>query len=211
MIDGRGTICRGRALCALVLGSLLLLVAGCSGGGPGEINPRASADQAMAECDANKDGVLDAKELDACPGLKSGMKRVDKNNDGKLSGDEISERLGFLQQAEAAYGIGLEVTLDGSPLSGATVTLVPEKFMGPNFKKVTAVTDAAGGGILKTEGATDDGIAMGYYRVEVSKKGPGGQESIPAKYNSKTVLGQEICPDVEGRGSSLTVRLALRK
>jgi hypothetical protein len=193
------------------LGGLVLLAAGCSGGRPaGDVgtSPREAANQALAEYDANKDGALDAKELEACPGLRSALKRVDKNNDGRLTADEIAERLTFFQQAGAQEGVGVEVTLDGRPLSGATVTLVPEKFQGPSFKPVSAVTDAVGTGTLQTEGSGDE-IPLGFYRVEVSKKNAKGQETIPAKYNTKTTLGQEIAPDVEGRGSMLTVRLRL--
>ena len=96
-------------------------------------------------------------------------------------------------------GISVEVTLDGHPLAGATVTLVPEKFMGPAFKPVSAVTDDWGAGSLKGEGADEDSVPPGYYRTLVSKKNAQGQETIPAKYNTATVLGQEIAPDAEGR------------
>jgi hypothetical protein len=53
------------------LGGLVLMAAGCSGGGnPGTapVSPRDAADRTLAEHDANKDGALDAKELEACPG-----------------------------------------------------------------------------------------------------------------------------------------------
>lgn len=191
------------------LGGVLLLAAGCSGGPGGSVSPRAAADQAMADFDTNKDGALDAKELEACPGLKSAMKRVDKDNDGRLTADEIADRLTFLQQAGPQFGVVVEVTFDGRSLSGAIVTLVPEKFLGPSFKPASATTDAAGIGTLQVEGS-DQGIAAGFYRVEVSKKGPNGQEQIPARYNAKTVLGQEIAPDAAGgRGAALTVRLQL--
>jgi hypothetical protein len=195
---------------ASLFGCLVLLAAGCSGGSPGDtrISPREAANQALAEYDANQDGALDAKELEACPGLRSALKRIDKNNDGRLTADEIAERLTFLQRAGAQADVGVEVTLDGKPLSGAAVTLVPEKFLGPSFKPLSAVTDAIGAGTLQAEGS-GEAIPLGFYRVEVSKKNAKGQEMIPAKYNTKTVLGQEIAPDVEGRGSALTVRLRL--
>jgi hypothetical protein len=193
------------------LGGLVLLAAGCSGGTPAGdvgISPREAANQALAEYDANKDGALDAKELEACPGLRSALKRIDKNNDGRLTADEIADRLAFFQREGGQSDVGVEVALDGKPLSGATVTLVPEKFLGPSFQPVSAVTDEVGTGTLQ---AKDPGeaIPMGFYRVEVSKKNAKGQEIIPARYNTKTVLGQEIAPDVEGRGSTLTVRLRL--
>lgn len=187
-----------------------VLAAGCSGGGGPtgpQISPREAADQALSEFDANKDGALDAKELEACPGLQSGMKQADKNSDGRLTADEILDRLTLFQQQGMQADVSAEVTLDGRPLAGATVTLVPEKFMGSGVKPATATLDEMGTGYFSTEGAAAQ-IALGYYRVQVSKNAQ-GRETIPAKYNAKTVLGQEIAPDVGGRGSTNTVRLRL--
>jgi hypothetical protein len=193
------------------LGGLLLLTAGCSsGGGAGTVqfSPRDATDQALAEYDANKDGALDAKELEACPGMLSALKRADKNGDGRLTADEITDRLTLFQQQGMQADVSVAATLDGRPLVGATVTLVPEKFMGPSVKPATAVTDNEGTGFFKTEGSEYVQVALGYYRVQVSKNVQ-GKEVIPAKYNTQTVLGQEISPDVEGRGSTNTVRLRL--
>jgi hypothetical protein len=162
----------------------------------------------VAEYDANKDGALDAKELEACPGLRSALKRTDKDNDNRLTADEIAERLTLFHDQGMLGDVSVAVTLDGRPLAGATVTLVPEKFMGPGVKPATAVTDNEGTGFFKTEGSEYIQVAFGYYRVQVSKNVQ-GKEVVPAKYNAQTVLGQEVSPDVEGRGSSLTIRLRL--
>jgi hypothetical protein len=43
------------------------------------------------------------------------------------------------------------------------------------------------------------------YRVEVSKKDPSGRETIPPRYNQKTVLGVEVGP--EGQTGVETFRL----
>jgi hypothetical protein len=188
----------------------VLLAAGCSRAGPGaaRLSPREAANQALAEYDTNKDGALDARELEACPGLQSAMKRIDKNNDGRLTADEIADRITYHQQEGTASGVGVEVTLDGRTLPGASVTLVPEKFQGPSFKPVSAVTDGIGTGALEADGSGEL-IPLGFYRVVVSKKGAQGQELIPARYNTNTVLGQEIAPDAAGRGSILSVKLRL--
>jgi hypothetical protein len=202
---------RPRAPWWVVLGGLALLAAGCSrGGGQGtpELSPREAADQAVAEYDANKDGALDAKELEACPGLRSALKRTDKDSDNRLTADEIAERLTLFHDQGMLGDVSVAVTLDGRPLAGATVTLVPEKFMGPAVKPATAVTDNEGTGFFKTEGTDYIQVAFGYYRVQVSKNVQ-GKEVVPAKYNTQTGLGQEVSPDVEGRGSSLTIRLRL--
>src|SRR5262249_8892642 len=97
---------------------------------------------------------------------------------------------------------------DGRPLGGATVTLVPEKFMGPATKPATAVTDEDGSGEFRTEGSGEP-VAPGYYRVKVSKV-VSGKETIPAKYsNEQTTLGQGMAPEGAGRGSMLPVGLRL--
>ena len=195
------------------LGGLVLLAAGCSGGGDPtapKVSAPDAANQALAEYDANKDGALDPKELEACPGLQGALKRADKNNDGRLSADEVADRLAYFQQSGMQMDVTVEVALDGWPLAGATVTLVPEKLMGSSVKPASAVTDEAGSGLFKTEGEGVAPIAPGYYRLQVSKHVQGG-ELIPPKYNTQTVLGQEIVPDAEGRGTSCTVRLRLTR
>jgi len=196
-----------------VLITLIVLVAGCSRGGTElpQVNPRDAGAEALAAYDTNKDGALDAKELEQCPALRGSLKRIDKNNDGRLSSDEIVERCIFLREAGGGMSVAVNVTLDRRALSGATVTLVPEKFMGATFKPLSVVTDESGAGFLKAEGAGHLEAPCGFYRVEVSKKNAQGQETIPAKYNAKTVLGYEVSPDVEGRGSSPVVRLALTR
>ncbi len=77
-------------------------------------------------------------------------------------------------------------------LSGATVTLVPEKFMGETVKTATGTTDSTGLGHLSMS-EQEPGTNVGYFRIEVSKK-QGGQEIVPAKYNSQTQLGGFIAP-----------------
>jgi hypothetical protein len=196
----------------LLLGGLLFLGAGCSGSNnvsPPALSPGEAAGQALAEYDANKDGVLDEKELEKCPALKGALKKIDKNNDGRLSADEIAERLQLFQRQGVLTSARVEVTLDGSPLGQATVTLVPEKFMGPAFKPASAVTDASGTVPLQVEGAYKGLVPMGYYRVEVSKKNAGGQEAIPSRFNTQTILGQEVAPEGEERGGGGTIKLRL--
>jgi len=189
---------------------LALLVSGCSGRGSEavKISPKAAAEQALAEFDANKDGALDAKELEACPGLLSGMKRTDTDGDGRLTADEIAGRLTFFQEQGMQSDVAAEVLFNGQPLVGATITLVPESFMGPSVKPASTVTDESGAGFFKIEGSEYVQVAFGYYRVQVSRNAQ-GRETVPAKYNAKTILGHEVAPDVEGRGSSSTVRLRL--
>jgi EF hand len=206
----RGAAPRTSAPRRVLLGGLVLLTAGCSGGGQGgaPVSPRNAANQCLAEYDANKDGALDAKELEACPALLVALKRVDANKDGRLTADEIADRLSFFQKQGIQMDVSVEVTLDGRFLDGATVTLEPEKFMGPSVKSASTVTDEAGSGAFKTEGSDNVAVACGYYRVHVSKNAQ-GREVVPAKYNAQSVLGYEVSPDVDGRGSSSTLKLRL--
>src|SRR5207302_7614851 len=88
----------------LAAGSLVLLIHGCSARvDMPPISPEEAAKQALAEYDKNKDGFLDANELEHCPALKNALKTLDKNKDGRLSADEIAERLTAFQ----ATGVGL--------------------------------------------------------------------------------------------------------
>jgi hypothetical protein len=90
-------------------------------------------------------------------------------------------------------------------LEGATVTLIPEKFLGDAVKPASGVTDGLGVANLATAGAEVPGVACGMYRVEVSKKNAVGRETIPTRYNQETILGVEVGPDRQG-----ILRLALR-
>lgn len=192
----------------------LFLASGCASSGDGatdaptQISPREVANQAMVEYDTNKDGFLDAKELDACPAFRSAMKRMDRNSDGKLSSDEVLERIAFVSRY-TPLSLAVLVILDGTVLPGATVTLVPEKFMGTACKPFTVTTESGGIGLFKHVDGKQGLVPLGYYRVEVSKKNATGQELIPEKYNTKTTLGQEVAPDVEGRGEFNTIQLVL--
>jgi len=181
-------------LLALAMG----LTAGCSGHPPivePAFSPTEAAQRAIAQYDKNGDGNLDAKELEDCPALLSVLKELDTNKDGKLSAEEIAKRLqGFQESHIGLLGINCRVKLDDAPLAGATVTLVPEAFLGNSFKPAKGVSDETGFVQLVTEGQEVAGVAFGYYRIEVSKKDGGGNETLPARYNTRTTLGKEVSP-----------------
>jgi hypothetical protein len=186
----------------LILGVLLFLTAGCGSRGSGSVprfSPGEASQAALAEYDANKDGFLDAKELERCPALKRALKAFDKNGDGRLSADEIAERLARYQQSKVGLmPVTCQVSLDGRALEGATVTFEPEKFLGPSFKPASGVSDKDGSVELKVEGGQGPGVPCGLYRVVVSKKNASGRESVPDRYNAKTTLGEEVAPDLRG-------------
>jgi hypothetical protein len=180
--------------------ALALLPAGCADGNrgrvaPPSISPSGAAAAALAEYDANKDGYLDAKELEGCPALQGAVKAIDKNGDGRLSADEIADRLtAILESKVGRLTFSCEVTLNGKPLSGATVNFVPEKFLGSAVSPASGVTDSTGIALLNAEGGTAPGMQPGYYRVTISKKDSQGKETIPPRYNTQTTLGQEVAP-----------------
>src|SRR5207253_10852291 len=129
--------------------------------------------------------------------LLGALKKIDKNGDGRLDASEIADRLtSFQQSGVQVLAVTCRVVLNGAPVTGATVRLIPEKFLGDGIKPASGVTDSSGAVSLNAEGLP--GVYCGFYRIEVSKKDPGGTETVPARYNTQTVLGQEVAPDMRG-------------
>jgi hypothetical protein len=178
------------------LTAALGLTFGCYSGSPSRVYPDKpdphAAERAMELYDANKDGYLDAKELEKVPGLKAALRQIDLNNDGKISAGEISARI----ESWAASKLGrmaltCTVTHNGKPLGDAKVRFVPEKFLGGEIKTYEGTTDEHGGAPIFVAGTAVRGITPGFYRIEITKSG----EPIPAKYNTETQLGQEVAND----------------
>jgi hypothetical protein len=192
----------------LLAGSLLAQLVGCSVNEPARIavpdlSPSQAAKAAIAEFDSNGDGFLDEKELEKCPGLKKCWKDWDTNNDGRLSEDEIAAALQrYRDNKLGLVMVRCRVLLDGQPLEGATVTFVPEKFLGPGIKPASGVSDADGHVRLRTEGQDLPGVQCGIFRVVVSKKDSADQETISSRYNANTELGEEVGGEKRpGRGT----------
>ncbi len=190
-------------VCGMVGAALVL--SGCLGRGPSRVRPPSisgsAASQAMSKYDTDGDGKIAGPELDKAASLKSAMAQLDKNQDGAVSADEISARIDDWARSKAGLmSMSCVVTLDGRPVEGATVTLVPEDFLGPNVKQATGTTSASGAALLSVPPDPSDpgltGVAPGFYRVEISKKA-GGSETIPAKYNTETTLGCEVAIDAQ--------------
>jgi hypothetical protein len=204
---------RGRPALGRLLGGLVLLAAGCGGGGGAgsgipQFSPADVGAAALAEYDANKDGALDAKELEKSPALREASKRgLDKDKDGRVTADEIADRMRIFKEEGMIGSVFVQVTLDGNPLAGAAITLTPEKFLGSAFQPTTKTTEPTGTTIFPA-------APFGFYRVEVSKKGAGGNETIPARYNTQTTLGREVAParaqDRRGDEDTLVLRLTSR-
>lgn len=199
------TIGRGLWVGVAAIG-LLSTFAGCDTG-PAPvalppINAAAVGAAAIKDYDKNGDGKLDAAELDGLPACKGNLPKFDKNGDGALTADEIAARV----QSWLDAGVGLIsyqciITLDGKPLEGATVELIPENCMGGSIEPAQGPTNAQGMAVLaiaKDKLPADlqnaSVVRCGLYKVKVTGAG------VPAKYGAATILGQEVAPDTSAVG-----------
>jgi hypothetical protein len=158
------------------------------------VDPAEAAKAALQQYDANKDGKLDAGELEKTPAMKLALPRLDGNGDKALSADEIARRIERWQTKEPGRRLmRIVVTHNGEPLAGAEVKLVPEKFLGADMEPAVGTTSS--GGMVSPSGKIGpDGLAgcgPGFYRVEITKSG----ENIPPRYNSQTTLGLDSSED----------------
>jgi len=130
---------------------------------------------------------------------KAAASSIDGDGDGALTGDEIAARIKtWLDSGLGMTMYGCQVSLDGKPLDGATVTLEPEPFLGDVLHPASGVTDA--GGIAQLSVAEQHrpkptllGVTSGFYSIRVTRDGSG--TPIPARYNSATKLGCEVGSD----------------
>jgi hypothetical protein len=185
---------------------IALALAGCSDGQPSieapAINAGGAGRQAMQRYDANRDGRVSGDELDGAPALKAALGSLDANGDGGVTADEVADRVGAWQASQLGrMSITCDVILDGKPLSDATVTFVPEEFLGDEIQAARGVTDARGSAAMSIPDLFPPGVACGLYRVEISKLAD-GEETIPAEYNSQTTLGVEVAEDA-GAGEGM--------
>ena len=198
-----------RGMIGFVLAASVLMDAGCSRRlsrvYPPSIDASSAAAKAVEMYDADGNGAMSGAELDKCPGLKAALAKIDGSGQGKITAEKIAARIKQWQET----GIGrmqlfCTVLRNGKPLAGAEVKFVPEKFLGDEIKTASGKTNSRGRAALSvatSSRADPPGVALGLYRVEISKAG----ESIPAKYNSETTLGQEVavdCPAFEKASNS---------
>jgi hypothetical protein len=184
---------------------MLAALAGCSGG-PSRvqapsISASGAASEAMTAYDKDGDGFIAGAELDAATGIKAAMATLDLDKDGKASEAEIEQRIESWQATGlGVMSIACRVTLDGKAVDEATVTFEPEPFLGTEVKQGVGTT--RGGGmanvsVLKENRPAADyppGMQFGLFKVKISKQA-GGKETIPAKYNTESVLGQQVSTD----------------
>ncbi len=168
---------------------------------PPSISASGAASKAMELYDKDGDGKISGAELDNAPALKAAMATLDMNGDKAVTADEISARVKSWQASPAALtGVRASVTLDGQPLAGAEVTFEPDPCLGDDIKASKGTINMYGDvapAIPPDQRPTPNspgGVQLGLYLVRITKT-INGKETIPARYNTQTTLGQEVAYD----------------
>ena len=188
----------------IVAGAITLT--SCNFGTPAVYQPSIDASQAaslaMQQYDTNRDGNVAGAELHQAPGLKAALPRLDTNQDGGVNADEIADRVNKWKEMRTAVSLfAFTVTLDDRPIPDAKVVFEPEQFLGAEIKVAGCMTNDFGRcGATIPDDERDDaeappGMHFGLYKVKISRM-VSGKETIPARYNEHTVLGQEVAADV---------------
>jgi len=184
---------------------LTLCVASCSRGLGRVTQPYIDASgagkRAIEQYDKNGDGVISGDELIQAPALQEALPRLDTNGDKGVSADEIAARVNAWKAMKTGLAsVRCQVTLDGRPLADAEVVFEPEPFLGDYVKRASSTTNSLGD-VAPTVSKEDrpnptlpGGVHFGLYKVRVSKV-VNGKETIPARYNTETILGQEVSYD----------------
>lgn len=186
----------------LLVAVCIAVTSGCSQGPsrilPPAVNPSEAAALALDQYDANGDGALDAAEYRAVPALEYSEKRLDIDSDGRISENEISERIqSWLDSRAALVQVRCLVTLNGKPLPSAQVFLEPEEFLRPHVRPASGTTTDRGIALLSVaseyrQGALAGGANCGLYRVRIIGDG------VPVRYSDglHSDLGVEVAPDI---------------
>ncbi|MGI9456119.1 MAG: hypothetical protein ACR2NU_06120 [Aeoliella sp.] len=191
----------------VILGICCLLLPGCGSSpsrvGPPSLSPSRAGSAAMKEYDENGDGVVSGAELDKAPGLNAALGNLDTDGDGGVSAKEVSARVrSWIDSKIGVTNARCRISLNGKPLSGGQITFEPEAFLGDAVKVATDKIDSDG--TASPSVAKEDrvhpmvpGLSVGLYKVRISRV-VNGKETIPAKYNTETLLGQEVAADDPG-------------
>jgi hypothetical protein len=170
------------------------------------LDPAAIASGAMAAYDTNSDGSVAGEELEKAASITDHaeltVKMIDKNGDGQISKEEVQNRVQeWIDSKVGILSFHCLVKLDGKPLEGATVKYVPESFMGGAVEEATGTTDETGAAVLAIAQEKlpshlkgINGMRSGFYKVQITHP----TTSIPAKYNTETILGHEVASDSVG-------------
>ena len=183
----------------MLLSGLAML--GCSNK-PDRIYPPAidavqAGKDAIQQYDTNGDGLIGGDELNKAASIKAALAKIDQDNDKQVSAEEITARINAWKESKIGItSLACRVSIDGKPAEGATVTFIPEKFLGPAVKPAKGIVSPQGMAMLTVDDPAlaakrIQGAQCGLYRVEITSD----KKSIPAKFNTDTTLGEEVAQD----------------
>lgn len=110
-----------------------------------KLDPAGTTERVFKEFDKNNDQKLSKDELQSCPGLLTSIDRFDQDRDHAISNAEFKSKLSEIEQQGASLvSFSCIVQRGGIPIQGATVKLVPEAFMADLVKPASGVTDQEG-------------------------------------------------------------------
>lgn len=145
----------------------------------------------MVQFDKNGNGILEATELDASPGLKQIWRQLKSKQDG-LSEEELKKRFETYQSEQAgAVGVQVRLIQGAKGVPDSELTFTPEKFMKDSIPTVIGKTAADG---------TVTGLTIGQKQV------PGlspGIYSVRASTHPNATLGCEVTTGVRGASSTI--------
>jgi len=185
---------------AIALWSIMALTLGCSGRpsrvATPDVDPDEVAELAFEEYDRNSDSQLDGNELKACPALVDAMTMYDIDRNGSLTRAELVAGVrSWEERGVGGIPLSFSVRLDGRPLDGAQVKLIPLPILGDAVKPAIGITDATGAGVFNM--AAEDRpsnipknlpvVQPGLYRVEITHS----TIKVPSKFNADSTLGLE--------------------
>lgn len=189
-----------RYLSCIVLVVGVLFLAGCGGQAKRVYAPsmNASAVAKAAIAEFGSDGKINAEQLKKVPSLA-----VLADNEGNVTEAAIKDRIEAWQKTRLGRVMwSCGVLHNGKPLGNAKVKFVPEKFLGTGFPGAEGTTGPEGSTSIRIPNLDPPGLALGFYRVEITKEG----ESIPAKFNTETTLGQAIESGSIGLGNTYDLK-----
>lgn len=151
-------------------------------------SPAEAAAAAMAASDKNNDGKIAADELDPASGLAAGLARIDTDKDNVITADELLARFDRLEKMSDMIAVSLTATGPKGPVSGATLTLVPEPFMGEGLQAYSGQTIEGGACELEGSEIHLPGVPVGYYRAHL----------VHSELGIDKTIGCEIAGDASG-------------
>jgi hypothetical protein len=187
-------------VCFAGIGLLIVSTAGCDRVPrikQPAMNAAHVAKAALAMYDSNGDGKISGDELNKCPPLKAGRRDLDPKGEG-ITAKTIEDLVTHWKETKIGrVPFKCSVTHNKKPLADAIVKFVPEAFLGTDFQAAFGKTDAKGIADVSIPNVTPTGLALGFYRVEITKDG----ETIPPKFNAETMLGVSLTHAFSGFGA----------